>query len=150
VVQGATGEDGVDFAREALLAPLGITDFAWERDAQGLPIGGWGLDLTPRDMAKLGYLFLHEGQWDGQQIVSAAWVDAATTSHVDVGGGVGYGYQWWIHPEVQGYAAQGRYGQTIFVSPAENLIVVTPASGFDNHDPIFELISERILPAITA
>jgi CubicO group peptidase (beta-lactamase class C family) len=148
VIHEATGQDGVEFAQEALLAPLGITRFGWDRDAAGLPIGGWGLQLTPRDMAKLGYLFLHGGEWDGEQVVSAEWVQAATTAQVPVGDEVGYGYQWWIHPEVGGYAAEGRYGQTIFVAPAENLIVVTTANGFDNHDPIFELIGERILPAI--
>ncbi len=49
----------------------------WERTPQGDPIGGWGLYLTARDMAKLGFLYLHNGEWDGKQVVSKAWVQAS-------------------------------------------------------------------------
>ena len=72
-----------DFASQYLFKLLGITNVDWETDATGIPIGGWGLQLTPRYMAKLGYLYLQDGQWDGQQIVSAKWVENATQTHRD-------------------------------------------------------------------
>ena len=61
IVQQHTGMNVRDYAQKNLLGPLGISSFNWERDAQGIPIGGWGLQLTPRDMAKFGYLYLHDG-----------------------------------------------------------------------------------------
>ena len=135
-----------DFAEKELFRPLGITDVRWDADSQGIPIGGWGLQITPRDMAKLGYLYLRDGVWDGQQIVSSAWVKAATEKHTPTDGPLGYGYQWWTYPKWGAYAALGRYGQMIFVVPDLDLIVVTTAAA-GGHDAIFRLIEQYIVPA---
>lgn len=144
-VQTATGENPADYAETYLFEPIGIRDYTWDVDSQGLPIGGWGLHITPRDMARLGYLYLHNGEWDGRQVISAEWVADATRKHADTDGG-GYGYQWWLLPGLGGYAAMGLYGQTIFVQPELNLIVVTTAR-LNDHGPIIQLISDYILPA---
>jgi len=148
VVQEVTGDRTLDFAKKHLFGPLGIEDPAWEIDRQGIASGGWGLSLTPREMAKLGYLFLNKGVWDGRQIVSGDWVKAATTRHVGTDGRLGYGYQWWTYYSHNAYAALGRYGQTIFVAPDLDLIVVTTAQIEEGHDPVFELIDHYILPAV--
>jgi CubicO group peptidase (beta-lactamase class C family) len=147
ILQQTTGMNTRDFAEQYLFKPLGISNVGWDLDSQGIPIGGWGLQITPRDMAKLGYLYLHDGQWEGQQIVSARWVEAATQSHTETDGGLGYGYQWWTYPSLGAYTALGRDGQTIFVVPASNLVIVTTAQ-MDSHDEIFKLIEEYILPAV--
>ncbi len=147
VVEKAAGEDVVDYARKNLFQPLGIKNFRWERNPQDEAIGGWGLMLTARDMAKLGYLYLHGGQWDGNQVVSNAWVEKATTGHIDAGAGMEYGYQWWIYPTRHAYAALGRYGQTIFVLPELDTVVVTTAE-ISNHDPVLDLIDRYIVPAV--
>ncbi len=143
VLQQATNMNPRDFADQYLFKPLGITHVNWDTDADGTPIGGWGLRLTPRDMAKLGYLYLHHGQWDGQQIVSAEWVKGATRTHTETDGNLGYG----TYPSLEAYTALGRGGQTIFVVPRLDLIVVTTAE-LDNHDPIFQLIEQYIVPAV--
>src|SRR5690606_20827466 len=117
ILQQATGMNPRDFAERYLFKPLGISNIQWDTDPAGIPIGGWGLQMTPRDMAKLGYLYLQGGKWDGQQILSAEWVEDATRKHTDTDGALGYGYQWWIDSALEGYAAFGRYGQTIFVIP---------------------------------
>lgn len=148
IVQKATGTNTRDFAAKRLFEPLGMSDVSWETDVSGTPIGGWGIRITPRDMAKLGYLYLHHGTWDGQQIVSVAWVKTATQQHTTTDDdNLGYGYQWWIDPSLDAYTALGRYGQTIFVIPKFDLIVVTTAN-VDNHDPIFTLIKDYIVPAL--
>ncbi len=100
-------------------------------------------------MAKLGYLYLHNGTWDGQQIVWAAWVKAAVQSHTETDSelGLGCGYQWWTESALDAYAALGRDGQTIFVIPALQLIIVTTAE-IGGHQAIFELIKQYILPAV--
>jgi len=136
------------FARKFLFDPLGIQGYTWDTDNQGIPIGGWGLKLTPREMAKLGYLYLQDGQWEGRQVISSAWVQAATQKHTNTGGALGYGYQWWTYPKYGAYAALGRYGQTIFVIPGTNLIIVTTAQSEDNNDRIFSLSDNYIVPAM--
>jgi CubicO group peptidase (beta-lactamase class C family) len=148
IVQQRAGTPTRDFAQQALFDPLGIETATWEQDRQGIPIGGWGLQLTPRDMAKLGYLYLHDGTWDGRQIVSAAWVSAARQRHTGTDStlGLGYGYQWWTYPAHGAYAALGRDGQTTFVIPDLQLIVVTTAET-DGHEAIFRLIEQYIVPA---
>lgn len=146
-IQQTTGMKTRDFAEQFLFKPLGITNVVWETDRAGIPIGGWGLQLTPRDMAKLGYLFLRNGQWDGQQIVSPGWVKNATQKLTETDGDMGYGYQWWTYPSLSGYTALGRYGQTIFVIPESDLVIVTTAQ-MDDHDPIFKLIEEFIVPSV--
>jgi len=146
IVQQHTGMNVRDYAQQNLLGPLGISSFNWERDAQGIPIGGWGLQLTPRDMAKLGYLYLHNGNWEGKQVVSAGWVRAATQKHTATDSNLGYGYQWWIYPKFEAYTALGRYGQTIFVAPRLELIIVTTAA-LGSHEEVYRLIEQYIVPA---
>ncbi len=148
LLQQKTGQRTQDFAKKELFGPLGISNVNWDTDSQGLAIGGWGLQLTPRDMAKLGYLFLHDGVWEGKQIVSADWIKMATTKHTNTDSNLGYGYQWWTYPSFGAYTALGRFGQTIFVIPDLDLIVVTTAAALDNHDPIFQLIEKYIVPAV--
>jgi CubicO group peptidase (beta-lactamase class C family) len=147
IIQQSTGQNLRDFAQDNLFKPLGIRDYTWEGDSQGISIGGWGLSLAPRDMAKLGYLFLRKGQWEGKQIVSQGWVETATQKQVTTEGTDGYGYQWWVFPEMGGYAALGLYGQTVFVAPEKDLIIVTTA-GEKDHDRIFHLIENYILNAV--
>ena len=72
-----------------------------------------------------------------QQIVSAEWVENATRTHTETDGELGYGYQWWTYPSLAAYTALGRDGQTIFVIPELDLIVVTTAE-MNGHDEIFQ------------
>jgi CubicO group peptidase (beta-lactamase class C family) len=150
IIERRTGMNTRDFAQQTLFEPLGIHSVTWEQDRQELPIGGWGLQLTPRDMAKLGYLYLHGGEWDGQRIVSTGWIKAAVERHTatDSKLGLGYGYQWWTYPTMRAYAALGRDGQTIFVVPDLQLIIVTTAQ-VDGHAAIFKLIEQYIVPAVS-
>jgi CubicO group peptidase (beta-lactamase class C family) len=156
ILQRATGMSAREFANQNLFAPLGIepiSEARWPSDPQGVTIGGYGLALTPGEMAKLGYLFLNQGQWDGKTIVPAGWVAASTTSHADRGDKKEYGYLWWTDPQGKWYAALGRAGQHIFVYPAENLVVVFAAdlpTTIPDADlaPLQELLDQYILPAI--
>lgn len=148
IVQEAAGVDAGDLAAEALLGPLGIEHYRWETDRRQTVNGAWGLLMLPRDMAKFGYLILHEGQWEDRQIVSAEWVAAATQAHVTFPDGNGYGYQWWIYPDDGYFSAQGLEGQYIFVVPDRAMVVVFTAtlSGSAGGIP-HELLKYYILPA---
>ena len=148
IIQKTTGMNTYDFACANLFGPLGIKDPVWERDPSGIPIGGWGLSLSPRDMAKLGYLYLHEGKWEGKQIVPASWVRNSTRPHIKADDNWQYGYQWWVDPSLTFFAALGRYGQSIFVVPGLDLVAVFTAH-IDSYDPEVELLKSYIIPACT-
>ncbi|HEX2908509.1 MAG TPA: serine hydrolase, partial [Phototrophicaceae bacterium] len=151
IVETATGQPMLDFAEENLFKPLGITHLSWQTDPQGHYLGGWGLHLEPRDMAKFGYLYLNGGQWDGQQIIPAEWVATSTQKHISSQPlSDGYGYQWWVDHNGY-YMALGYGGQYILVYPEKNLVVVFTSglapTSFSQPESFFERF---ILPAVEA
>ncbi|MBN2336823.1 serine hydrolase, partial [Candidatus Bathyarchaeota archaeon] len=91
-----TGMSAAEYADEHLFGPLGITNYEWAADDAGRNWGYSSLYLRPRDMAKIGYLFLNDGEWDGEQLVSEGWVREATRHRIDANLRDGYGYQWWV------------------------------------------------------
>ena len=149
IIQAKTGMTASDFARTYLFDPLGIRDWSWDPDPSGLTIGGWGLHLSPREMAKLGYLYLHQGAWEGKQVVPGSWVRASTEPHTRPGKGWSYGYQWWVDESVPMFAALGRFGQSIFVVPRLDMVAVFTAQ-IDSNDPEAELVRKYLVPACAA
>jgi CubicO group peptidase (beta-lactamase class C family) len=146
IITEISGTSAQEFASERLFAPLGISDDIWLADPQGVSRGYDELILTPHDMAKLGYLYLNDGEWDGQQLLPSGWVEAATRPAV----AANYGYQWWLDPSGSSYYADGRAGQRIFVYPDQDLLVVTTAGGGDQYGVLGKLLSSYILPAVTS
>jgi CubicO group peptidase (beta-lactamase class C family) len=127
-----SGRSAEQLARADLFGPLGIEDFVWPRDPQGINQGAGDLQMLPTDMAKLGYLFLHLGNWAGQQVVPRAWVQQATRRQIDTPSGTGYGFGWWLPADLPGvFEANGRGGQRIVVWPAKDLVMVSTGGGFD-------------------
>ena len=148
IVQKTTRTSTLAFAQEYLFGPLGITAVDWGTDAAGVAVGGSDLRLTPRDMAKFGYLYLKGGAWAGQQIVPAEWVKASTIKHIkSTDAALDYGYQWWIGPDGS-FAAHGLGGQYIFVRPRQDLVVVFTSwlTGSDTEQPA-ALMDSFIVPA---
>jgi hypothetical protein len=138
------------FARETLFDPLGIGTVYWQLTAGSHYQTGGGLQMTPRDMARLGYLMLQNGTWQGQQIVPAEWVERSTRADYSVNGCFGYGYQWWILPEGQGYQASGLYDQRIIVLPEADMVVVFTANiPEESIHHVDGLVHGFILPACT-
>ena len=160
LLERRTGLHADRFAERHLFAPLGITRSSWFRNHDGHPHTGGGLSLRPRDMAKLGLLYLRKGRWGDRQVVPASWVERSTRRHVDLDRephNIGYGYLWWIHePDPGGssgeeiYAAQGFRGQYILVVPEHDLVVVVTGgtrSYADELRPVGFLYS-HVLPAL--
>lgn len=150
IITHVTGKSALDFAREVLFPPLGITDASWDASPDGINYGYSHLFLQPEDMAKFGYLYLHGGEWDGEQIVPAEWVETSTREHIHAGTlQDGYGYQWWID-NAGYYMALGYNGQFIFVLPDLDMVVVMVS---DRYEGDFEapeyLLTEYIIPATT-
>jgi CubicO group peptidase (beta-lactamase class C family) len=146
IISATTGSSALEFARRELFQPLGIEDVIWPSDPQGVSTGWGDLHLRPRDMAKIGYLWLHQGLWQGRQILPAVWMQAATQPHSHPGReNVGYGYGFWVYPQRNPieYEALGRGGQRITVMPAENRIVVFTGGEFEPAD-VGKFIGESI------
>ncbi len=127
IISEVTGSSAAEYATEVLFGPLGITDFVWPADPSGTTLGFSELALRPSDAAKIGYLYLRDGEWDGRQLVSASWVETATTDHIIDGYGTSYGYQWWVDDGGMRATARGTGGQSIHVVPSLDLVVVVTA-----------------------
>lgn len=128
LIQHATGRTTEDLMREQVFTPLGITDLYWEKTRGGYTHGPTSLHLRPRDMARVGQLVLQRGEWEGEQLIDAAWIDSSTTPKVQLPpeeypASRGYGYYWWLLPELEGFTMAGHGGQFIFVVPDKDLVV---------------------------
>ena len=130
ILTRATGRTITDYMQEKLYDPLGMEfDGYWLIDGKKMEMALGGLNLTLRDFAKIGSLFLHEGNWKGQQIVSKDWVKASVTPdapHVQpTEDDFGYGYQWWIPKGTEGeFMALGVYNQNIYINPTTKTVIV--------------------------
>jgi CubicO group peptidase (beta-lactamase class C family) len=131
ILQQATKKSLGEYAEEKLLRPLGIRDAKWQADAQGLTNGGSLLALTARDYARFGLMFLREGKWQDQQLVSTDWVKQSTCNQFAKW--PWYGYYWWrLDPKFEStderlrgcYFASGGGGQHIIVLPKLDIVVV--------------------------
>lgn len=163
VLEEATGIGVEVFADAYLFAPLGISDRRWERDPQGHPFGGHGLELRTEDMAKLGVLFLNRGRWGGEQVVPVDWVRQATAVHIQGNSRwgpvqrVSYGLLWWLvsADDIDVYMALGWGGQFVICVPVLDLVVAVnarwqvDANQADTQErAILEIVVEELLPLI--
>jgi len=129
-----TGMSTSDYAKARLFGPLGIRDWNWRRDPQGVSTGGNGLALLPRDMAKIGYLYLRHGEWEGKTLVPPAWIEKASHATINMnmksGPDLRYSNFFWALPNKNVYMAVGYHNQVIMVFPALDIVVVTTARDF--------------------
>ncbi|MCP5050781.1 MAG: serine hydrolase [bacterium] len=111
--------------------------------------------LLPRDMAKLGWVFLNKGYWKDTRIVSESWIEKSTQKRFQVGNKTGYGFQWWMFPftvngeVVESFYASGNGGQYIFVFPSIDMVIVFTGGNFfsSTAGQVFGMLEEQILPA---
>jgi CubicO group peptidase (beta-lactamase class C family) len=163
----STGQSVFDFATENLFLPLGISVeknvifhnkeeqlafnkakniSGWVADSTGVNPGGWGLTLSPVDMAKIGQLYLDGGMWNGKQIVSTNWIDESTREHSRWEKlNLSYGYLWWVE-NGNGYAAMGDGGNVIYVNPKKKMVVSIASLFMPKVKDRLELIKEHIEP----
>lgn len=157
VFRSATGRDIEEYAVQHLFAPLGITRHFWKRTPTGLADTQGGLYLTTRDVAKIAYLYLKKGKWDGKQIVPAEWVAASIAPSISAatrGNGIQYGYKWWLYP----YGTEGRMafggsglgGQRPIVIPELDLVVVYTAWNIllDGPSLSYRVAIDRVVEAV--
>jgi len=132
VVRGATGRSVTDLLSEKIITPMGL-EYApyYVTDGAGVAFVLGGLNLTTRDYARMGQMFLQNGRYNGQQIVPADWIAASTAPSAPTAEGqIGYGYQWWIPQDAtEGeFMARGVYGQYIYINRADGVVIATNAA----------------------
>lgn len=156
ILKGSTGMTLMDFFQRYYAGPLGIRDYHMNLAPTGDAYMGGGIYLKPRDMLKLGQLYLDGGMWGGKRVLSAAWVKAATTQHSyfpanDYAPGHGYGYTWHLFQATVGgktyaeYMAQGNGGQLVMVVPELDLAAVITAGNYGNF-PTWRTFFEKLMP----
>ncbi len=157
IVQKVTGQTLIEYLTPRLFEPLGIEGADWESDPLGRNTGGWGLRVKTEDMAKLGQLYLQNGQWNGQKLLNADWVAMATSTqiiqHPDLEAELraasdweqGYGFQFW-RCRHNGFRADGAFGQYILVMPEQDAVIAI-TSETQNMQGVMDLVWEYLLPA---
>ncbi len=140
------------FAEQQLFGPLGIAQYKWKQDPQGIHTGGFGLELTADDMLKFGLLFLHEGEHAGIQLVSEALTARATAPAIaatppERGW---YGWHWWCDRvlNLPYYYARGFGGQFIFIAPELELVVVMTREQQKRGSSPLDLFRDHIIPLL--
>ena len=139
ILTRTTGKTIAEYMEEKLWEPLGAESEAyWIIDNEGMEFAIGGLNCTAKDYAKIGQLYLHNGNWNGQQLIPSDWIEDSTTPdapHLIPGrrsnarSKDGYGYQWWIPLGAEDeFNAQGIYGQFIYVDPDQEMVVVKLSS----------------------
>jgi CubicO group peptidase (beta-lactamase class C family) len=168
IITRSTGKSAREFANERLFGPIGMEEIpdhamagfgfddlfgknvrGWVKDPKGNSTGGWGLTLSPRDMARFGFLYLNRGTWDGNRVVSPRWIDESTSPHSGIPG-IRYGYLWWLREEdgLNAYLALGDGGNVICCIPQKDLVISIASSFILAPHDRWTLIKEHILPAV--
>jgi CubicO group peptidase (beta-lactamase class C family) len=150
IIERATGLDLEEFSRDYLFTPLGIADFQWPSMRPDLIAAHGDLKLRPRDMAKVGQIFLEGGEWKGERILTAGWVERSVRGAL----AGDYGYLWWgdFYRNRTGpyasFSARGWGGQRIHVFPDLDLVVVFTGGNYESWEPVDAIMDSCILPAV--
>ena len=152
IVQKVTGQNVVDYLQTRLFDPLGIDAPKWDKNPQGISIGGYGLYLKTEDIAKFGQLYLQKGRWENQQLIPSDWVQEASSKQVSNGSDAasdwnqGYGYQFW-RCRHNAFRGDGKDGQFCIVLPDQDAVVVMTANT-SNMQSQLSLVWEYLLGAM--
>lgn len=154
IIRRATGQNLHDYLKPRLFAPLGIEGEQWQRLPDGTVAGGYGLRVKTEDLAKLGQLYLQKGVWNGERLLSEAWVEEATAKQISNGTEpdndwhAGYGYQLWRCARDNAYRFIGMFNQLCLVLPEHNAIVAV-TSGLSDEKAVLDMVWEHLVPGMS-
>jgi hypothetical protein len=148
IIARLTGMSTEAYAKAKLFGPLGIRVSNWRQDPQGVSSGGFGLSLLPRDMAKIGYLYLRGGRWEDKALLPPAWIDKVNHATVNMNASFApdlrYSNLFWAFPNRQVYMAVGYHCQVIMVLPRLDIVAVMTARDFCPFDRLADAISGAV------
>jgi CubicO group peptidase (beta-lactamase class C family) len=157
-----TGMKAFDFGMKLLFEQLGISNLRWG-DVHDYTMGGYGLSMTSRDIAKIGYLYLNNGSWDKKQILATEWVAVSTRMQMEIqektlsrlgkgwlGHSINYGYLWYVS-KTDGHDSfflkeSGR--QFIYVMPDLDIVTAITSVGMGSSSQYFRIIDDFVVPSV--
>ena len=155
IVQKVTGKKTIDYLKEKLFIPLGMSEDIWsEESPSGVNTGGHGMNVRIDDIAKFGQFLLQKGSWNGVQLLSKEWITDAQTPWSDNSAWVGtddwksgYGYQFWMCTPDNVFRGDGAFGQYCIVFPDQDMVIAMN-SGVDEMGDILKSLWKYVLPAV--
>ena len=138
-----------DMAREFIFLPLGIENYFWEKGPEGTEKGGWGLYMSVESWAKVGYMLLSDGVFEGKRVLSSEWVRKSSTVKAispEVNGGFNYAYQMWVGRDNDEILFNGMLGQNVWICPKNDIIVVITSGNNElfQASPSLEIIRKHL------
>lgn len=154
IITKLTGQTCEEYLTPRLFEPLGIRRHIWETSVEGYSMGGWGLHLTTRSLAKMGQFFASNGSWNGKQLLDPAWIGQATSAQVSTAHHgkdsewlQGYGYQMWRCSTPGSSRIDGAWGQYCLIFPDKNAVVAVNSHVHKKNDFLLA-IQKYIYPAL--
>jgi CubicO group peptidase (beta-lactamase class C family) len=160
VIEKETGMSLLDFGNEYLFDPLNMEGGLWEKMAGGYYFASGGIYLRPRELTKIGYLFLNGGYWDNNQIITEGWISESTSAHIPsddlIPQSDSYGYQWWImdfranNQSYHCFFAAGWGDQYMFIFPDQEMIITINCGNYTGamNMSLFAFVENHILPGL--
>ncbi len=159
IIDKVSGSSLYNYAENKLFKKLGISDYHWQMTPTGIPMTGGGLGLRSRDLLKIGQLYLNNGKWNNDQIISKQWIEKSTQAHAEVGMfDYEYGYLWWLSEfgqegeKERAYFMSGTGGNKVAVIPSLELVVVLTSKffsgGMNSHNQTTKILDDFIVPEI--
>ena len=160
IIEKEAGMNLLDFGNEYLFDPLNIQGGLWEKMAGGYYFASGGIYLRPRELTKIGYLFLNDGYWEDKQIITEEWISESTAAHIQTDDLIpqsdSYGYQWWImdfqanNQTYNCFFAAGWGDQYMFIFPDEEMIITINSGNYTGaaNMSIFGFVENHILPGL--
>ncbi len=158
IITSQSGMNTENFAQKYLFSEIGIQIGGWQQDQKGFYGGGYGISMTPGDMARFGYLYLNNGQWNGKQILPESWIEESSKKQIQADNDTDYGYLFWlqtVHDSIKNvdyftYRADGAGGQKIIIIPKLDMVAVITADWDSNSkdDDTQNIIFNYVIPAV--
>ena len=147
IIQKRTGRATDVWADEVLFSKIELTNYNWVRYRDGITLGAFGIETTPREMAKLALCVAANGKWKGEQVVDPEWISQMTHPQAwDPLSQLSFGYFWWIDTARNICFMDGHGGQYAFIVPAKNLVVVM--TSFPNTQDDYQIRANEALPIV--
>ncbi len=144
IIQKKVGNPTDVWANEVLFSKIEMDNYNWVRYRDGITMGGWGIETTPREMAKLALCVANNGKWKGQQIVDSGWINQMLTPYIhEADLGFSFGYYWWIDEIRNIYYMDGHGGQFAFIVPEKDLVIVMTA--YPNTQGKYQILADEAM-----
>jgi CubicO group peptidase (beta-lactamase class C family) len=146
IIQRACGSPTDVWADEVLFSKIGVSNFNWVRYTDGTTLGGFGIETTPRELAKIAMFVADSGMANGQQILSADWIREMTSPQYETSDPYVAGYYWWIDPSRNIHFTWGHGGQFAFIVPDYDLVIVM--TSIPNTQGDYQVVADEALPVV--